>query len=211
MNRSLLVRGVLVTLLAVTVLTGCRRKAQQPITPLSDGRRGAQVGGPGGTAQPLGGAGTLGDGGALGSGVGSQGLPGGDGSVGLAGRRLDRSQYAEDRGRFAGSPVYFDFDSALIRASEQGKLAEVASFLAGNPAASLEVEGHTDERGTEEYNLALGERRALAVREALVAGGVNPERLFTISFGKSRPAVDGSNEAAWARNRRAEFVVLTPR
>jgi peptidoglycan-associated lipoprotein len=212
MNRSLLFRGVLVALVAVTAITGCRRRAQPGITPLAEGRGGAVVPSAGVT-QPIGGAGTFGDGGVAGTGagVGSAGLGNADGSVGLPGRRLDRAQYAENRGQFAGNPVYFDFDSALIRDSEKGKIAAVAAFLAGAPGASVEIEGHCDERGTEEYNLALGERRALAVREALVAGGIDPERIFTISFGESRPAVDGSDEYAWSRNRRGEFVVLTAR
>ena len=71
--------------------------------------------------------------------------------------------------------------------------------------------GHCDERGTEQYNLSLGERRALAVREYLVTAGIQPDRAFTISYGESRPAVPGHNEAAWSKNRRGVFVLLTPK
>jgi peptidoglycan-associated lipoprotein len=106
--------------------------------------------------------------------------------------------------------VYFDFDSSVIKAGEQSKLSAVADYLKNNPSAAVRIEGHCDERGTEEYNRSLGERRALALREALAGRGVDPTRVDTVSFGKDRPADPGHNEAAWSKNRRGEFVVLTP-
>lgn len=209
MNRPLIVRALTLVLVIGTALatSACRRKSQRPITPLADGGAttvrttpGTGAGGvtPGGRVEDPFGAG---------AGIGA----GQDGSWGLPAGRLDRSAFNEDRAALAAQTVYFDFDSSVIRASEQGKVEAIAAFLAGSPAVALEIEGHCDERGTEEYNRALGERRALAIREALIARGVNPQRLFTISYGEDRPAVDGSNEAAWARNRRGEFVVLTAR
>ena len=116
----------------------------------------------------------------------------------------------ENREALQADTLYFDFDSSVVKPSQESKVAAVAEYLKGNAAAAVKVEGHCDERGTEEYNRALGTRRALAVREALVRAGIDPTRVDTISFGKDRPAVPGHDEAAWSKNRRAEFVVLTP-
>ncbi len=108
------------------------------------------------------------------------------------------------RGEF--QPVYFDYDSARIKPSELVKLQAVAAALRGN-TKRLIIEGHCDERGTAEYNRALGERRAQAARDELVQLGVDPSRITTASFGKERPADFGHDEAAWAKNRRCEFVL----
>ncbi len=106
--------------------------------------------------------------------------------------------------------VYFDFDSSVVKSSEQSKVAAVADYMKANPANAVRVEGHSDERGTEEYNRALGERRALAVREDLAGKGADANRILTETFGKDRPVDPGHNEEAWKKNRRAEFIVLTP-
>lgn len=105
-------------------------------------------------------------------------------------------------------PVYFDFDSSQVKASERSKIEAVAEFLRTNSAKKLIVEGHCDERGSAEYNLALGERRALAVRSYLVGLGIDAGRIQTVSFGEERPAVQGTGEEVWRFNRRAEFVVI---
>ena len=95
---------------------------------------------------------------------------------------------------------------------KQDEWWEVATqFRAENPESDLLIEGHCDERGTEGYNMALGERRALSIRELLVSLGVPSERVHTVSFGKDRPADPGHNEAAWSKNRRAEFILVLPR
>ena len=109
-----------------------------------------------------------------------------------------------NKSRFA--PLHFGFDSYVVEPAETGKVRAVADFLksAGN---NLIVAGFTDERGTPEYNRALGEKRAGAVREALIADGVSPSRIQTVSFGAEMPVDSGSNETAWAANRRAEFGV----
>lgn len=117
----------------------------------------------------------------------------------------------QDRSQFAPFTVYFAFDSSSIRSGEETKIQSVASALQGNPSLFLLIEGHCDERGTEEYNRSLGERRALALREELVKSGVNPDRIHTISYGEDKPAVQGHNEAAWSKNRRGEFVACTPK
>ena len=110
--------------------------------------------------------------------------------------------------RYAGllKPVYFDFDKDNIKAGEQGKIAAGAKFLQEHADSVMIIEGNCDDRGTEEYNRALGERRAIAVRNALQAAGVQDDRMKTISYGKDRPAVEGSSEEARAKNRRGELV-----
>lgn len=106
-----------------------------------------------------------------------------------------------------GDRIFFDFDQYNIRADQRGTVEALAAWLDTNGGATLTLEGHADERGTREYNLALGERRANAVRDYLIALGANPGRLSVVSFGEERPAVLGSTESAWAQNRRSAFVV----
>jgi len=102
--------------------------------------------------------------------------------------------------------VFFDYDSAELRSDAQATLGEIGAWLMAHPDATVRIEGHCDERGTREYNLALGERRAQAVANYLAAAGVDASRMQTISYGKERPAMVGSDETAWAQNRRAVFV-----
>ena len=110
-----------------------------------------------------------------------------------------------DRKRFA--PVHFGYDSYTVSGGERGKIDEVAQFMRSGHG-SLILAGFTDERGTPEYNRGLGERRAQAVREALVRSGADASRIQTVSFGAEMPADPGSGESAWAKNRRAEFGVV---
>ncbi|MDX9703104.1 MAG: peptidoglycan-associated lipoprotein Pal [Candidatus Auribacterota bacterium] len=109
--------------------------------------------------------------------------------------------------RYIFRNILFDFDSSAIRSDMKQSLNEVSSWLIDHQGIKVRMEGHCDERGTEEYNLALGERRALSVRAYLVQQGVSPQRLFTVSYGEERPANPGHNEFAWAENRRVEFKV----
>ena len=104
-----------------------------------------------------------------------------------------------------GEAVYFRFDSADLRGDQRGKVDAIIQCLGDANAAPIRLEGHADERGTEEYNLALGERRAEAVKKYMSRKGVSGDRLSTISFGEERPAASGSNESAWGKNRRTEF------
>ncbi len=106
-----------------------------------------------------------------------------------------------------GDRVHFDFDSYALNLLSKEVLRRQAAFLGRNPSVRITIEGHADERGTREYNLALGESRAAAARDFLVAQGVNPSRIKTISYGKERPAAIGSNENAWKQNRRAVSVI----
>ncbi len=104
--------------------------------------------------------------------------------------------------------VYFEYDSDEITAEAQARLQRKISILQANPGVEVRVEGHTDERGSEEYNVALGQRRAEAVRNFLANYGITGERVTTISYGELRPATEGSGEESWSRNRRAEFAIV---
>jgi peptidoglycan-associated lipoprotein len=133
---------------------------------------------------------------------GSQNSAGGMGTGGpvTPGTQSDLAQNVGDR-------VFFDYDSALITADSQRTLEKQAAWLKQYSSVKVTVEGHCDERGTREYNLALGERRAAAAKKYLVGLGIAASRVSTISYGKERPAVIGSDESAWGQNRRAVTVV----
>lgn len=109
------------------------------------------------------------------------------------------------------APVYFPYDQDQISASERGKVERVAEFLNSHAGTGVIVEGHCDERGSAEYNRALGERRALSVKQYLGGLGIPENRIKTISYGEERPAVQGSNEDSYAKNRRAEFIAVKMR
>jgi peptidoglycan-associated lipoprotein len=171
--------------------TGCHTHQPQGVTPLPGSRNG--------TPNDLGGGGTLP------SNVGTQ--TGGGNTANLE----EFENMIEDRAALANYTVHFAYDSAAVKKSEQANLQSVASALSADASAKLLIEGHCDERGTEEYNRSLGERRALALREALAKLGVDPSRVRTISYGKDKPADPGHDESAWSKNRRGEFVLLHPK
>ncbi|MGD8810095.1 MAG: peptidoglycan-associated lipoprotein Pal [Gammaproteobacteria bacterium] len=106
-----------------------------------------------------------------------------------------------------GDRVFFDFDKSTLTGKAQETLNKQAAWLSRVPTATVLIEGHCDERGTREYNLALGERRATAVKDYLISKGVSASRIKTISYGKERPAVLGSNEWAWSQNRRGVTTI----
>lgn len=144
----------------------------------------------------------------------------GDGAR-LDGRQLSESEVAAElQGTKTGEgalgegllvkglkPVYFNFDDATLSAEAQQIATENAEWLKDRPTVKIQLEGHTDERGTSEYNLALGERRAKSVRDHMVRLGVDAARIKIISYGEETPAAQGAGEEAWKQNRRAEFVV----
>ena len=111
---------------------------------------------------------------------------------------------------FLAQMVHFEFDSSEVRPDDFAKVQIVAQHMIQNPAHALVIEGHCDERGTEDYNLSLGERRALSVVDELINLGVPAERIRTISYGEKIPMADGTSEAIFAQNRRGEFVLLRP-
>lgn len=116
----------------------------------------------------------------------------------------------EDRDTFLAQMVHFDYDSSSIKPSDLTKVEIVAQHLIQNPTHKLMVEGHCDERGTEDYNISLGERRALAVVDELIRLGINQGRVRTTSYGEKVPMSDGLTEQSFAQNRRGEFVLLKP-
>ena len=114
---------------------------------------------------------------------------------------------AEEALAAIGNTVYFGYDSSALSGNAQGTLLRQAGFLNANPSLTITIEGHCDERGTREYNLALGERRASAARDFLLAQGVDQARIKVISYGKERPVASGSTETSWSKNRRAATVL----
>ncbi len=125
----------------------------------------------------------------------------------LQGRRTDRAALQAARENFMQQKIYFPYDSAQLTQEAQQILRDKASWLRQNSDIYLVIEGHCDERGTTEYNLSLGDRRAESVKVFLVNLGIPASRMTTISFGEERPAVPGNNDNAWALNRRAEFIL----
>jgi Outer membrane protein and related peptidoglycan-associated (lipo)proteins len=121
-----------------------------------------------------------------------------------------RSNWEQDSDVFKVHTVHFAFDSSAVRSSDKAHVAAVAEYLKANAIAAVRVEGHCDERGTEEYNRALGERRALAIRDELIRLGVDASRVETISFGEDRPVNPDQTEEAFRQNRRGEFILLSP-
>ncbi len=127
------------------------------------------------------------------------------------GAREDDGNFWVDRDTFKQNTVYFEYDKSELMPSEKAKVDAVAEFLKSNPTFKLKLEGHCDERGTDEYNRSLGERRALSIREYLITVSIAAERVGTISYGEDKPAVLGQDEFAYAKNRRGEFIVLKPK
>jgi peptidoglycan-associated lipoprotein len=145
---------------------------------------------------------------AAGPGTGEDGA-GGIGEEGLGGGSLDKVKRGlgpEEDGIL--KDVHFGYDSDDVEPSEQGRLAQNVAWLRDNPRAKVELEGHCDSRGTIEYNLGLGARRASSVKDYLIGQGIAADRMSTISYGKELPLCQDESEACWARNRRVHFVVL---
>jgi peptidoglycan-associated lipoprotein len=126
------------------------------------------------------------------------------------GFEFPRTNWPENREILKEYSIHFGYDSSAVRAADKSKIASVADYLKANPAVAVRVEGNCDERGTEEYNRSLGEKRALAGREELIRLGIESTRVDTLSYGEDKPANPGHNENAWKENRRDDFVVLTP-
>lgn len=126
--------------------------------------------------------------------------------TGVEGETMTAAQ-RQARDRFIYDNIHFGYDSSALSLEAQSILREKAAWLRNNPGTTVIIEGHCDERGTTEYNLALGDRRAESVRSFLVNLGISAGRMTTVSYGEERPLDPGHNEAAWAKNRRAQFVL----
>lgn len=135
---------------------------------------------------------------------------GGDGGVisgGASGTsRFDSQALNDPNSPLARRVIYFEYDSAEISGADQDTLAAHAGFLASNPGQRITLEGHTDERGSREYNIALGDRRALSVQRILELNGTGGDQVSVVSYGEEKPAADGHSDAAWRLNRRVEIV-----
>jgi peptidoglycan-associated lipoprotein len=132
----------------------------------------------------------------------------GDAGSAMAGATPDDEAQGPQAGLLATRVVYFDFDSSEIKGAGTDVVAAHAKYLAAHSGTRVRLEGHTDERGSREYNIGLGERRAQAVRRALLLQGAIDAQISTVSYGEERPAVSGHDEAAWSKNRRVEIVYL---
>ena len=132
------------------------------------------------------------------TGASTDGVDGGDI---YGGEEIPPDQFAGE----LGTVIYFEFDSSEVRAVDQDLVARHAMELTSNPGYQVRLEGHADERGSREYNIGLGERRAQAVRQMLLIQGVSPDQISTVSFGEERPVGFGSSESDYAQNRRVEF------
>jgi peptidoglycan-associated lipoprotein len=126
----------------------------------------------------------------------------------LGGNTAPQQTQSELAGRMTQNVVYFEFDSAEISADGLKVVEVYGSYLAANPSMKVRLEGHTDERGTREYNIGLGERRAVSVEQALLRAGATPSQVSVVSYGEERPVAPGSGESDWAQNRRVEIVRL---
>jgi peptidoglycan-associated lipoprotein len=189
---------LVLALAATMATTGCK-KGQPKTTPLP-GSRATDVSDNNNTS-------TLPPGNSMNNDTGPNAKQGGGDTAGL-----DTFEgMIKDPAALAANTIHFAFDSAAIKKSEDANISAVASALSANANDKLLIEGNCDERGTEEYNRALGERRALAAREALAKAGVSPDRIRTISYGKDKPANPGHDEAAWKANRRDDFILLHPK
>jgi len=138
---------------------------------------------------------------------------GGQNGEALGGFSVNSDQNSEEYKKTYGRssiemlPIYFDFDQASIRDDQVSQLEHDADYLKNNPTKNLVVEGNSDDRGTNEYNLALGERRALNAKNYLIELGISAERIRTVSFGEERPLFEGQSEIDWSQNRRDDFVL----
>ena len=120
------------------------------------------------------------------------------------------TNWPEDRITLKDDSVHFAYDSSAVSSADKSKIATVADYLKNHGEVAVRVEGNCDERGTEEYNRSLGERRALAGREELIRLGITSDRVDTLSYGEDKPAAEGHNENAWKQNRRDDFIILLP-
>lgn len=118
------------------------------------------------------------------------------------------SAYSEGRTSMELLPVYFDFDKSNIRSDQKGRIEGNAYYMKNHPGAIVRIEGNCDERGTNEYNMALGERRAMSSKKYLINLGVPESRMQTVSYGEEKPLLYGHDELSWAQNRRDDFVIL---
>ncbi|HXA45193.1 MAG TPA: OmpA family protein [Candidatus Angelobacter sp.] len=201
MKLNKLIFPMVLALTAVLASTGCK-KGITKVTPLP---------GPPSIVSEGGGPGTIPNGNPINNNENPLGSANPNGGPIPTTIDWDPANTVQDRAALAAYTVHFKFDSAVVQDNEQSNISSVAAALTSDPSVKLLIEGNCDERGTEEYNRALGERRALALREALAKAGIDPARIRTISYGKDKPADPGHDESAFAKNRRGDFVLCHPK
>jgi peptidoglycan-associated lipoprotein len=160
-----------------------------------------------GSAGGAGGGAGAGAGMGVGAGGAGAGAGAGRGAGGYASEAVHTEQSVARELAEIGDTVFFGFDEYSLSPEDRVVVERQAALLMRSPSLSVRIDGHTDERGTREYNLALGDRRSNSVKDYLVALGVDPSRIATVSYGEERPAVLGSDERSWAQNRRAVTVI----
>jgi peptidoglycan-associated lipoprotein len=202
MKLNKLVLPLTLAIIATLAATGCKKGFSGHVTQLPGQRQSAPTGGenPDLNTKPF-------DPNANGANSIPTSIPANPNGTIATADKWDPANCDQDRAALAEQTVHFAFDSAAILSKEENKLVIVSEKLKSDAGALLLIEGHCDERGTEEYNRALGERRALALREALARAGIDPARIRTISYGKDKPADAGHDESAWNKNRRGEFIL----
>lgn len=179
---------ILVTTILAVVLGGCASSSKDGAPPWDANADGSTTGGEYGT--------------------GIAGTDVSGGGSGLPGLTDGVNPGSADFSILRDYVVYFGFDKFTIDGAERGKIEQIAKYLKENGHAKIIIAGNTDSRGTTQYNLALGERRAIAVRDYLMGLGISGSRVLTVSYGEEKPAAQGESEDAWAKNRRAETGVL---
>jgi peptidoglycan-associated lipoprotein len=184
------VSSLAVVICSFLLIAGCETAPDQRGSAAGAGGAGAGMGGVGAAG---------GAGGAGGAGTGAGGRYASGGSV-------SSESIAQELAEI-GNTVFFGFDEYSLRPEDRVIIERQAALLMRSPSLSVRIDGHTDERGTREYNLALGDRRSNSVKDYLIALGVDPSRIATVSYGEERPAAFGSDEGAWAQNRRAVTVI----
>ncbi len=204
MKLNKFILPLVVALAAMLATTGCKHGTTK-LTKLP-GQQAGQVG-----DQDIGGTKRIGDAGDKPVGFDNPNPPADPFGRHELSKDLNPDNMNQDRAALAANTVHFDYDSAVVKDKEQVNVANVAQALSNDANAALLIEGNCDERGTEEYNRTLGEHRAEALREQLIKSGVSADRIAVRSYGKDKPVDTGHNEAAYAKNRRGDFVLLHPK
>lgn len=200
MKRIVVFSLLTLSLALVVGTTGCK-KSPTGVKVIPDSGRGDRSMTTGGGRSDAGNAGVFDTTGTSGQDVSATGAP-------VSGKLMNSGP--QDRSVLGGHMINFDVDSATIKKTEKSKLDKVAAYMKSNPTHDLLIEGHCDERGTEGYNLSLGEKRAMSAREYLINAGVKADNIYTISYGETRPIEPLNSDAAFSKNRRDEFVVALP-
>jgi len=199
MNMSQSIKFWLLAGLVALFLSACATTEESSTMTTDDGA-------PVDTQDGSGGMSGDGTGGASATGLGAGGSDGGTPIADGGGAMSAAAMLEQTDGDLASRTIYFEYDSAKLSSESIAILETHGNFLASNGEVTVRLEGHTDERGSREYNIALGDRRAQSVRQVLLFQGASSDQIETVSYGEEEPAVEGHDEAAWSKNRRVELI-----